>query len=731
MVLSANLEQVGPLLTDVRTRAGKKQSELAEVLRVSASRISRIEAGDLTPEPQEVQSYLEFLGTDSARDLLMLLSVEWRHMPRPSHSHPQLLALREAENCLGKIDAFVEAGDVPKTLLKQAALHRESLRRMAEYLSSLNHTAAYIGEIGAGKTTGICLQTGLILRGLDKNGIPLVALDTGSGRTTICEVRIRAGSGCGMLVFPAPDSEVHKLVGEFCEGIWATAKPQPTTHPDEPKGVSTEIDRAIRNMADLARTSRTSEAGKRTIVDPAALVARECASIEEFRSAVAERLKLWERTNREAWFEGSYGEKALEWLRKLFADINNGRAPSFGLPERIDVVLPFEVLTNSPYRVEIVDTRGVDQTVIRPDLRALLDDPRTVIVLASRFNNAPDPSLQELLKHLVTSRSDRAVKKAFLLVLARTEEVLATKDAATGQEADSEEMGYELKGIQVEDSLRRVGVGDVAFEFFNAKSDDPKKLSTAVLHRIEEMRAGYARRIDEISEAVDQMIANKEVVHALEAQREVNKVLLTFANQHRKLKSTGARVQDLLISAVREAYPRTVWATTRRAGSWGNLDVYHHLGVGASRISKTRTSKSFDALREHIRNKRGDREFAPTHRFLKELSAQVDDWEEEFLDAARNIGAETFRPGLEDATTLWDECAEIYGQGKKFRSEVADKIEEWFNNHPELQETFDRRLQAAWLENVLSPLRELCEGSVELGDSELTDRVKPVGAAAH
>src|SRR6266702_867399 len=154
----AGADRIGPLLAEIRNEAGKKQSELAEALTVNTSRISRIETGDVTPDPDEVRRYLDFVGTDSARALLSVLNTEWRHMPRPSHSHPQLAALKHAESYLSKIDAFVEEPEVPKTLLKQAAMHRESLRRMAEYLSSLHHTAAYVGEIGAGKTTGICLQ---------------------------------------------------------------------------------------------------------------------------------------------------------------------------------------------------------------------------------------------------------------------------------------------------------------------------------------------------------------------------------------------------------------------------------------------------------------------------------------------------------------------------------------------------------------------------------------------
>jgi hypothetical protein len=34
------------------------------------------------------------------------------------------------------------------------------------------------------------------------------------------------------------------------------------------------------------------------------------------------------------------------------------------------------------------------------------------------------------------------------------------------------------------------------------------------------------------------------------------------------------------------------------------------------------------------------------------------------VGVARSIGTEIFRPGLEDATVLWDQCAEIYGQGR-------------------------------------------------------------------
>jgi hypothetical protein len=152
-------------------KAGLKQSDVAAALSVHTSRISRLETGDVNAEPEEVQKYLDCLGTDEAERFLSVLGMRWQHVPQPSYAHPQLDAVKTAETYLTKLDAFMEEPGVPRTLLGQATMHRESLQRTADFLSSLDHTVAYVGDIGAGKTTAICLQTDLVLPGFDRNGL--------------------------------------------------------------------------------------------------------------------------------------------------------------------------------------------------------------------------------------------------------------------------------------------------------------------------------------------------------------------------------------------------------------------------------------------------------------------------------------------------------------------------------------------------------------------------------
>ena len=60
-------------------------------------------------------------------------------------------------------------------------------------MKSLEHTIAFVGDIGVGKSSAICGLTGLLLAAEPKVGGPLsrrVVLEAGSGRTTLCEVQL-------------------------------------------------------------------------------------------------------------------------------------------------------------------------------------------------------------------------------------------------------------------------------------------------------------------------------------------------------------------------------------------------------------------------------------------------------------------------------------------------------------------------------------------------------------
>ena len=89
----------------------------------------------------------------------------------------------------------------------------------------------------------------------------------------------------------------------------------------------------------------------------------------------------------------------LRWMQKTFIEINNGRRSDIALPRLIDVVIPDDVLSEETFGLSLVDTKGVDQTAVRPDLEARLRDPRTLTVLCTRFNEAPGPTMQRFLEH--------------------------------------------------------------------------------------------------------------------------------------------------------------------------------------------------------------------------------------------------------------------------------------------------------------------------------------------
>ena len=106
-----------------------------------------------------------------------------------------------------------------------------------------------------------------------------------------------------------------------------------------------------------------------------------------------------ETDDREIWWDEKDKHSPLEWLRDTFIKVNNGRLESVSLPQRVDIVIGGSVLEQDTFNIGFIDTRGVDGTAVRPDLKSCLDDARTVTVLCSRFTAAPDATMQGFIEH--------------------------------------------------------------------------------------------------------------------------------------------------------------------------------------------------------------------------------------------------------------------------------------------------------------------------------------------
>jgi len=187
--------RVGLDLERLRRKAQLNQGKLAEILKADKSRISRIETGEIIPDGDEVIQIAEAIGTPEAKEYAAYYKEQWTELEKPSYWHPSRKELAEADRFLSDLDHFVTKPQTTEAAKSQANLYRDTILAAAEYLRSLEHSIAFVGDIGVGKSSAICGLTGLLLPPESKAGAPLsrrVALEAGSGRTTLCEVQLKS-----------------------------------------------------------------------------------------------------------------------------------------------------------------------------------------------------------------------------------------------------------------------------------------------------------------------------------------------------------------------------------------------------------------------------------------------------------------------------------------------------------------------------------------------------------
>ncbi len=524
----------------------------------------------------------------------------------------------------------------------------------------------------------------------------------------------------GLIVLPHSEEEVFRTVNDFCESLFDALEAAGGEGGEaEARGVSEELGKALRNMAGLTRRVEKAPDGRTVRIDPAMDLARACGGNRaELVAEVLKRIRLEQRTVTEFRFSGDDRASGLEKLRDLFASVNKGLRPEVSLPKRVDITVPGPLLGEHPFSVPIIDTKGVDETAIRPDIRAYLDDPRTLSVLCSRFNNAPDGKMQQILENLVSTGAEHTIsERVVLLVLARAAEVLDTQDD-TGRRAESMEEGCEIKKDQIRAALSKLkGVKGVETLFFDVLSDDPGMVCGRLVGFVQRMRAAQAQRIAAAGQAAKQLIRRHGEVQTQEAQEKVRKRLRIFIGQHRELGAPGRKPEQSFLAEIGRAHAGTIWATTRRNGTGAGLDAYHWLGGGTAMDAQARSLSVFIGLHEQLMNMLGDAELESARDYLNELKLTVPVWRERFLADATSSGREIFRAQLFTDDKVWDDCEGYWGGGRGFRERVRDTLSQWFNSQSELGAALEKKVQSSWKDAFLVPLATLCS-SLDLVGAE-------------
>jgi transcriptional regulator with XRE-family HTH domain len=693
--------EVGQYLARVRDRAGLKQAELARLLNWSQAVLSRVESGERVATPEELQLIAETIGSEDAQRLVASVKRDWRVVPRPSLDHPDVDLLWEADQAAAALVELSTRDNTRPAFLRRLDELTNEIRTSAANLLRREHQVAFVGAIGIGKSSAICRLTGLEIPDSER-GLATPVLEAGAGGITVCEVHMRTGPGYGLIIAPRTAEEIRGDVTDFAEHLLQRLRgtgsdDDADNEGNESQGISKEIERAVRNMANLKIRRDKGSDGKTIRRDEAKELATRFPTVRELVVEILARMELHRRDRRDIWHGNETGKSALVWLKDIFEEINNGRHPEFTLPKRIEVVVPFQLLGESDLSIRIVDTKGVDRPAARADLESHLDDPHTQTVLCSGFNNAPAQEAQLILKRARESGVRRLQNRASVLVLPRAGEALAMKDES-GIRAESVDEGYELKGEQIAMNLQPLGMQDMAVEFYNAHQDDPARLRDFLKRCLEKSRQALRASLHEITLNAGALLLNHERAQVQEVVRHAATMLGAWTERQKTVRMARANVQDSLMDEMARVYASTIRAAVRREGVWPNLDYSYHLGFGARRLAAMSlgdVSKSFVELCQTMKQ---NPEFAEAKDFLDQAERLLELAYDDLLRKVQLMGISLFQEELKVDTEFWARCAYEWGNGPGYRDRVTRHNRDWFQS-PErqnMEEELHNMVQREW-----------------------------------
>ncbi len=709
--MTTTTTEIGAYLARLRDKAGFKQNELAQKVTWSPTVLSRVESGERALSSEELASILDAIGTEEALGFKETGERVWLNLPRPALGHPDEQILWETEQALQRIKELDEDPDIKNVLPKRLDVFRSELNEAAGLILKTDHNVTFVGEIGVGKSTALCRIAGLEVH---KDGKVEPLLEVGGGGTTVCEVRVIQGSGYGLYVEPMRADELHREVLEFAISLTKSSPMDPEQEAGEhdSQGTSEEINRVIRNMSGLTRSTRRLPDGKRERIDPAEGLAKEFPDPNTLAGEILSRIRPHERAERRLSYPEISGKEPMLWLKETFEQLNNGRHPEFSLPTRIDIVVPKKILGEEELSVCLVDTKGINATAERADLEAHFNDRNAVVVLCSSFKQAPATDVQSLLRRAVDGGFADVGIHAAVLVLPHNDDALAVKDDQ-GILADNAADGYELKGAQVESILESRGLPYAGMEFFNAREDDPQPLTDFLLRLVEGVRDVHRTRLKEVINGATDLLENFEEAQEQEAYQLAVHRMSVWLEHNQEMGNLTTRLENSLTTAISRAYASSVRASVRRQGEWHNLNYSSQLGYGARVMAARAVVPKLDEFKAVTTNLLQDVELEPAFGLVRQAIRVLEDGTESLLLRSELLGKRIYIQYLKPDAGLWGRCENEWGLGYGYRDRVIQHNSDWFSGSNRYQTMVQELVQREW--------RHIQERLAEILNSEASE----------
>jgi hypothetical protein len=682
------------VLKHVREAAGISLAVLATQMNTVASVLSKVERAT-EADPELAERYLSAIGSALAQEVKAYYARPWFQERPPSFLHPDAATMWLIDQALKELQDF-EASNTDSVLRGPISLWRKELQGAETFLSRRDHVVAWVGDIGVGKTTALSHAVGLLVGDGRSGRKP--AFPVGSGRTTVCETAIRVAPTFGVLVDTLDDEEVIRLTRDLVASL---------TPGSAGRGVPAEVGRVLRNMSKMS-TSLEVVGDEPTTQDPIADLLKSGVGPDEIADRMIAEMNLGDRKERQIILpEGR--EDGLTWVSRLVAKINNGLDDQFGVPSRITVLMPSDNLSADGQLLSVVDTRGLEGLTQRKDLIDLDEEERALMVLCTKFADAPNISVQRMLQEAVAARSgalDR--KRKCILVLPRGDEALEMP--GFDEPLTSRAQGYAIRRQEIEQALTKAQLPQVPVYFFDARNDAPDKIWAQLRGQIGDMRAAFRDRAQRAADGVTNLRENTDAVLAIEARLNVEEELVRVLDKIAPLPDSMRPAYQNLVDQMAVGHHSSIAASVARRGKWDGFHFAQILGQGV-RIDANQRSNHELMRVEHKLDELDDKwsGLPSVAQTLQGLRQRLNDGRQEFLAAARSIGVDAYGALLSGEAEVWGQSARRYGQGSGYKRDIADIWRDWFlasEKAAETSRTVGQRLQDAWTVWVLSPLRD-------------------------
>lgn len=616
---------------------------------------------------------------------------------------PDQDALTAAFACRARLNAALQHAEMQPALQRYLRSLDTTIASGESYLRNRRHTWAFVGDIGVGKSSAI---NTLLVTERGQNG----PLPVGGGATTLCPIEIQHGETWTLRVTPAPEAEVRALAKALAHAAWLAAD-QGQPDDESQSSLPTEVKKALRNMADLAKNAEG---------DPLVTLARNAPSINSLTEQVIDRLDHTGRsTTSFVPDKDPDRERPLVWLRETLKKINLGQMPGAPFPETIAITLPLPRLKSDAFEITLLDTKGIDQIAVRPDFVPYLSDTRTTLVLSSGFVTAPAVSLQAFMNHArETSGRYKLQGKFALLMLPKYQELLRVLKHNGDPVANADE-GRAIKVAEVESALHQqhplVPVG-----VFHSEEDDAEVLTQFLFAQTNRLRASARTSLDEAIKRADVALANTEVAAFQASLDELVADVSCYLQANAALPSPGPLAfAPCVASQYKVAHVRTIHGAMLKRGCYAGLDFPTLVAAyGASRAmaASTEWMKAFCAHLDALAQK-PDLQLARDA--LTELKRRADLLQDHFIGATRQAALELFS-GLTDQEEPWSTCVARWGQGLGYTDFVVTQISNLLTGRADLTQAFAEKLADLWSGRFIGALRQLVERN--------TDALLPGGA---